>query len=238
MSLSPPVTIVLPAYNAADFIGAAVRSVRQQTFTDWTLMVIDDGSDDDTVKIAKAECEYDSRCIVMAREHRGITSVLRDAVAGISSPWIARLDADDAMTPTRLERQLRTAINGHYAVLGSATLERCKKNPGQRIVNYPTTDRECRDMLSGIWARSPFAHPSVLMDRKAVVAAGNYNPRWNLSQDLALFLEMARRPGFMGNLEQPLTVRTIHPKQRSNRAWRRRWDTYRINLNATIRRLA
>jgi hypothetical protein len=91
-------------------------------------------------------------------------------------------------------------------------------------------------MLAGFKPESPFAHPAVLMNREAVLAAGNYDAKYDLSQDLDLWLRMARRPGWLGNLDTPMTVRNIHSAQRSNRTWRRRWNSYRIALNTALHR--
>ena len=227
----PPVTVLLPAYNASQFLAEAIASVRAQSFKAWRMLIVDDGSEDDTLTIAKDSSDADNRISVLAIQHIGMSAALNIGVGMIKTPWIARLDADDRMEPDRLLKQLTVAVVGKYAVLGTATREVIYSTGSSRVVLYPETDKECSASLSGIRARSPFAHSSVLMAREAVLSVGNYDMRWDLCQDLALFMRIAKATIWkMGNLTAPLTTRFIHPGQRSARTWQRRWDTWNIIL--------
>ena len=101
----PLVTIVIPTWNRCELVQEAVASVRAQRFADWELVVVDDGSDDDTVE--RLAAIGDPRVRAIALPHSGNMSYLRNvgSAAG-SGPWLAFLDSDDLWLPQKLQRQL------------------------------------------------------------------------------------------------------------------------------------
>lgn len=104
---SPLVTVVTPAYNVAKYIGEAVDSVLQQTFRDFEYLVIDDGSDDNSVDIIKAHSADDPRFRLVAGEHRGLSAARNAGIREARGEYITFLDGDDRWHPKFLERQLR-----------------------------------------------------------------------------------------------------------------------------------
>ena len=104
---APLVSIVMPTFNRRELITKSIRSVVDQTFTDWELIVVDDGSTDDT--ITRIEAFRDPR-IVVVRQHR-IGNVARLRNLGVSASrgqFIAFLDSDDLWLPAKLETQVRS----------------------------------------------------------------------------------------------------------------------------------
>src|ERR1700758_2331993 len=100
----PQITVLMPAYNAGKYIREAIWSVLQQSFKNFELLVINDGSTDDTLSIALSF--HDPRIIVVNREHEGIAAALNTGLKLASAPYIARFDADDICLPNRLRTQL------------------------------------------------------------------------------------------------------------------------------------
>jgi glycosyltransferase involved in cell wall biosynthesis len=98
--MSVPVSVVIPALNAAATIGRAVASALRQTQTPYEVIVIDDGSTDDTAAAARA-----SGATLIATQHGGPAAARNAGVRAATQPWIAFLDADDAWLPAKLERQ-------------------------------------------------------------------------------------------------------------------------------------
>ncbi len=96
---SPRVSIVLPVWQAGETIRRAVESVISQTFNDWELIVVDDGSSDHTVSELKKIAAREPRLILEACRHQGVVAAANRAVALARGDYIARLDADDAMRP-------------------------------------------------------------------------------------------------------------------------------------------
>lgn len=105
------VSIIMPAYNASQFISESINSVINQTFTNWELIIIDDGSTDNTREIVQTFVVTDNR-IKYLWQQNGKQSKARNYGISISKGnWIAFLDADDFWLPEKLDRQLRTLLD-------------------------------------------------------------------------------------------------------------------------------
>lgn len=107
---APKVSVVMPAYKAAAFIGLAIDSVRAQTLQDWELIIVDDCSPDDTAAVAIAAAGGDPRIrLVKAAQNGGVARARNLGNSHATGDWIAVLDSDDAFEPTRLEALLAAA---------------------------------------------------------------------------------------------------------------------------------
>ena len=105
-SRSPLITVVLPVYNGEKYLSEAIDSILTQTFADFELITINDGSTDDSLQILRKYEQRDSRIRVIARENRGLATTLNDSVDIARGEWVARMDQDDIALPHRFERQL------------------------------------------------------------------------------------------------------------------------------------
>jgi glycosyltransferase involved in cell wall biosynthesis len=106
MTSTPAVSVVMPAFNAAEFLDEAIRSILDQTFRDFELIIINDGSNDDTASILQHYERADERLRVYHQENKGVISALNRACRLARGQYIARMDADDVSLPHRLERQV------------------------------------------------------------------------------------------------------------------------------------
>lgn len=97
---NPPVSIVLPMYNAAEYIKECVDSILMQTYSDFELLIIDDGSTDDSVEILE---KYDDQRIRLIKNEHNFIASLNLGLKESRGKYIARMDADDKMKPHRLE---------------------------------------------------------------------------------------------------------------------------------------
>ena len=104
MPTSPPLTVVLPAHNAEATIAPAIVSTLQQSYTDFELWVLENGSNDRTAEIARSFT--DPRVKVFVLGSVGFQGALQYAITNASSEWLARMDADDLMFPNRLQVQM------------------------------------------------------------------------------------------------------------------------------------
>ena len=100
----PAVSVIVPAYNCPADLARAVESVRAQTYRDFELIVVDDGSDDDTARVAERLAEGWDRMRVIRAPHRGLAAARNRAIAQMAGEWIALLDADDLWLPEKLQR--------------------------------------------------------------------------------------------------------------------------------------
>lgn len=129
----PIVSVIVPAYNNADFIGEAIDSLLQQTLRDIEIIVVDDGSDDETFAIAQSRAAKDSRVRIVRREQSsGHPGCARNAGLKIATgEYIALLDADDIALPTRLAVTI-AAMKSAHADIGFADMVRLDSRQGVR----------------------------------------------------------------------------------------------------------
>lgn len=91
----PRISVILPAYNAADFLDAAVQSVQAQSFTDWELIIVEDGAKDNTAAICDRLAADDARIRVIHKANAGVSAARNDGMDAACGELIAFLDADD-----------------------------------------------------------------------------------------------------------------------------------------------
>lgn len=108
------VSIITPAYNAGKWINDCIKSVLQQTYKNWEMIIVDDNSQDNTLDIIK-EFEYDSRIKYIKNEmNLGVANSRNKAINNAQGRYIAFLDSDDIWHPEKLEKQLEFMNENHY----------------------------------------------------------------------------------------------------------------------------
>ena len=103
------VSIVTASYNYENYIKETIESVLAQTFQDWEMIIVDDGSTDNSVNVIKEYCKRDSRIKLYNHENgmnRGLSATLQLGILKATSDWIAFLESDDTISPDYLERKL------------------------------------------------------------------------------------------------------------------------------------
>ncbi len=198
--ITPPIlTVLLPVHNAADTLDEALASLCAQSFGDFVILAVDDGSTDATRTALAVWQQREPRLRVLHLPHRGVAAALQSGLEAADTPLIARMDADDRAHPDRFARQV-AFLEAHpeVAVLGT----RARLHPegfrggGMAVYlawqNRLLTDEEIR---REIFIESPFVHPTVMFRREAVGAAGGYRAGpWLEDYDLwlRLYLQGAR----------------------------------------------
>lgn len=183
------VSVLLPCYNARDTLPEALDSLTEQTFQDFEVVVVDDGSTDNTQEILMKYCKKDSRFRTITQDHFGIIPALNNGLVACRAPLIARMDADDRSHPERLSRQI-TFLNQNPNIALVGCLVRAYPinhvREGFNIyldwLNRLVSHEEiCRE----IFIESPFPHPSVLFRKEDVLKVGGYQDRgWAEDYDL------------------------------------------------------
>ena len=106
----PLVSVIMPAYNAEKYIGEAIASVCAQTYKNWNLLILDDGSADRTVEIAESYAQQDARIQVLCNpQNMGVARTRNRGFDLAQGEWIALLDSDDRWRAQKLEKQLAVA---------------------------------------------------------------------------------------------------------------------------------
>lgn len=146
-SLKPRVSVITPAYNAARFLAETINSVRNQTVTDWELLVVDDGSTDGTVAIVERYAARDGRIRLLKQANLGPSSARNRAMRAARGAFFTFLDSDDQWLPGFLEHQLgvfaqhpETAlVTGTAYYLGGPLSGRTRRRPAD---GYPVLTLE------------------------------------------------------------------------------------------------
>ena len=102
----PAVSVLMPVFNAERYVGEAIESILCQSFADFEVVVIDDGSTDDSPNILAGLAARDSRLRVLRQGNSGVVAALNRGLKDCRAPLVARMDADDVAHPERLEQQL------------------------------------------------------------------------------------------------------------------------------------
>lgn len=203
------VSIILPTYNSAHTIKKAIESVLAQTYPDWELLVMDDGSTDNTQSVV-ANCN-DPRITYIKQEYNvGLQKTLNHSLALAKGTYIARIDADDVWNdPAKLQAQVSfLEANTEYVLVGTGVI--AIDTHGKEVNRYlfPKTDTSIR---SRILSRNCFAHSAVLF-RKEVAGEGySESPHVLHAEDYELWVRMGLR-GNIANIPAYMTTLTIAPE--------------------------
>jgi glycosyltransferase involved in cell wall biosynthesis len=187
-------TVVMPVYNAGPYVAEAVRSVLAQTYPDFVLHVIDDGSTDHTLAVAQWAAGRDRRVRVTSHANRGIANVMNAAVDEADTEWVACMHGDDVMLPRRLERQLAFVTENPDVEVASSIVDWIDDKG--RVLGRSRSDLTTRkDVERKLAAAKPiaFPHPAVMFRRSAVVEAGGYRQDFWPAEDTELWNRVADR---------------------------------------------
>ena len=204
MNPSPAISVVLPVYNAEAYVREAVESILAQTFTDFELIVINDGSTDDSGVILRELAARDARIVLVERPNDGLVSALNDGIESARAELIARMDADDVSMPERFALQhARMVQEPELAVLGSFFHIMDRGVGTVRLYDYsPLTPAAAMRFVEEHGC--PVHHPTVMMRRDAVLKAGGYRKAFCHAEDYDLWLRMSDLGYAIANLPQPL----------------------------------
>jgi cellulose synthase/poly-beta-1,6-N-acetylglucosamine synthase-like glycosyltransferase len=188
-NVNPIVSVVIPAYNAAQFLPATITSVQQQSFSDWELLIINDGSTDDTVAVIRQYQEIDHRIHLINQINQGVSTTRNLGVANSKGKFIAFLDADDQWLPNKLEQHLkhfqshpRLGVSFSQVEILTPTGE-----PTGQVSSSRLTNLKPEHLLS----ENPTTTTSNWVVRKEVFAqVGGFCPDMSYSEDLELLLRV------------------------------------------------
>jgi glycosyltransferase involved in cell wall biosynthesis len=221
----PTVSVVMSVYNSELYLAHALESILSQTFTDFELIVIDDGSTDGSAEILHSTS--DPRLRVVEQNNAGLTRSLNRGFALAKGEYVARIDADDTCLPGRLAAQVAYMDQHQATVLLGTAYRHVDLLRDRQVDIYPPREDEAlrRAMVSG----NPFCHSSVMVRRAAVVKEGGYDESFPYLQDYELWSRLAQ-VGELANLPQILVSRRYHAASLSND-----WRTELLRLSLFVR---
>ena len=217
------ISVIMGIYNCAHTLSEALDCIINQSYTNWELLMCDDGSVDDTVKVAETYVrKYPDKIILLKnRRNRGLNYTLNRCIKRANGNYIARMDGDDLCSLDRFEKEIKLL----------------QRNPGISIVS---TAMEFFDQ-NGIWGRNyvkkkpepidflkctPFVHAVCMVKKEAYEAVSGYSvkDRFLRVEDYHLWIKMYEK-GYRGmNIQEPL-----YQMRNDQKAMQRRKFKYRIN---------
>ncbi len=229
----PKVSVLIPAYNAEKYLGEAIDSILNQTFTDFECIIIDDCSTDSTWKIIQKYAKKDSRIVGVKNEKNlGIAGNLNKAISLSKGKYLARMDADDWTYPERFEKQVSFLdSNLEVGIVGGA-MEVYNESLDQVLYarSYYADDTSLRKY---IFKQSPFSHPCI-MYRKEVIQDNIYNDKLSPTEDYDFYFRVGKRYKFANLSDIVLKYRTSETQSSSAKANRQQYLTLYIRLKALV----
>ncbi len=203
-------SVVIPAYNAEHYIGAAIESILSQTYSEFELIIVDDGSTDSTLSVMEPYAKRDGRIRIVSQENGGISRATNRGIGECGSDWVALLDNDDIAAPRRLERQVASSRECPHVVAWATHLSAISSDG--RVLNVshggPRTDEDFIALRAR--GRSPvLLGTTFLLHKPTVLAAGGFDPRFDGCQDTDILDRMAAY-GPVLVVPEPLVWRRVH----------------------------
>jgi glycosyltransferase involved in cell wall biosynthesis len=186
---NPFVSVVMPVYNAGQYLRDAIDSILSQTYKDFEFIIIDDGSTDCSPDILKEFAGQDARIVILTNErNEGIVHALNRGIASAKGKYIVRMDADDISLPGRFIKQVEY-MEGHPStgVCGASLSYINAQGEDSGILRYGQPDRS-------LLLKTPLLHPTVII-RSSVLKEHNlaYIEKYRFAEDYFLWLQIARR---------------------------------------------
>jgi glycosyltransferase involved in cell wall biosynthesis len=205
MSNPPLVSVVVPVYNTERYISDTIESILKQTFTDFELIIIDDGSKDSSPEILQKLAAKDSRIRLTLRENRGIVRTRNDLLEQCRGKYMAVNDSDDLSMPDRLAKQV-AYLESHpdCVLLGSRVMLMDPFSSPVCVSGHKLDHAEIEEQLLGNGGGWALVQSAIMARVDVARKIGGYRgEEHNLAEDHDLFVRMAE-VGRVANLEEPL----------------------------------
>lgn len=213
--VAPQISVALPVYNAGRYLSDALDSILNQTFTDFELLIVNDGSSDGSSETLDQYARLDSRIRLWHRPNAGLVPALNFMLREARADLVARMDADDVAMPERFALQVASFAHDPNLVLVGGQIELIDK-VSRRIglLGQPLTHEEIDDChLRG---HTSVCHPTAMFRRGAVTDLGGYREKFMLAEDLDLWLRLAE-VGELRNLPELVLQYRVHDQSVSSK---------------------
>lgn len=204
------ISVVMPAFNSSNFIAKAIESILNQTFQDFELILVDDGSTDNTLEIMTHYKQQNNRIQIIQSKHVGCSSARNLGINQSKFPWIAVMDADDIALPNRLARQIEAAnANPKVVAWGTYVYHVNLKEEILSIQKHGllTEEEYYAQMKRG---DVPFViHPTSLIKKEILLRVGGYDPKFSDADDFELFDRLSDY-GPILVIPEPLLLYRLH----------------------------
>jgi glycosyltransferase involved in cell wall biosynthesis len=206
MGREPGLSVVIPTYNRADLLGDAIDSVLNQDWPELEVIVVDDGSTDQTPEVLAG---YRDRVRVIRQENAGESNARNTGIRAASHELVAQLDSDDTWLPGKLRRQMELFAGDPAPDVTFTAYTRCGDVPREDVVLTrweSTTEGALEQLLTG----SKINSSTMIATRSCLMSAGLYDETLNCAQDYDLELRIATQGYRIAYLPEPLAIYRVH----------------------------
>lgn len=203
------VTICMATWNRAEYIKGAITSVQKQSYKDWELIVVDDGSTDTTQEIIAELSAHDDRIkLVVHQQNQGIGPTRNHALREAHGEFLAVLDSDDEwLSREKLEEQVDfLRHNPRVVAVGTYASVINQSGDSMRSIQAPDVDSAIRTSILRV---NPFVHSSMLMRTASVREVGGYDETFAPLEDYDLWCKLGQQ-GELANLPEEMTAYRSH----------------------------
>jgi hypothetical protein len=196
----PKLSVIMPVYNGAPFLDQAVASILGQTFPDFELVILDDGSEDATPSLLRECAAKDARISVVSGGRRGLVATLNDGLRRARADIVARMDADDVAYPERFARQY-ARISGAQDLWVLGTRWDVIDAKGRRRAGPASIPTTAYAVAATMPRSNAVHHPTVMMRRDRILELGGYRAAYLHAEDYDLWLRVIEAGGRVENLD-------------------------------------
>lgn len=218
------ISIITPVYNAGAYIEKTIKSVLVQTYANWEMLIVDDCSTDNTVRIIEQYCELDKRIkLIKHQQNKGVAAARNTALAESRGNFVAFLDSDDMWFPTKLEKQLDFMLANDYVLTYTAYQKILNNEIKGKIITVPS-----KMTHKSIFYNTAIACLTVMINRKKV---GDFRmPLLNHTEDQCTWQSILERGYVAYGLNENLALyRVTSDSLTANKreSAKRQWNVYR-----------
>ena len=211
MRPSPLITVLVPVYNGDKYLQESLDSIARQTFRDFEVLLLDDGSTDKSPKIMRDFAENHDRVTIVRKSNTGLTDTLNTGLGHARGEWIVRLDQDDVSEPIRFEMQIGKIMqNKSLVLLGSNFQILDQYSRKTRKINLPTKHNELVRRLERL--KGFFPHSSAIYHKDTALSIGGYDQSAKFNEDWDLWLRLSE-VGQIGSVAKCLVTIRKHSLQ-------------------------
>jgi glycosyltransferase involved in cell wall biosynthesis len=224
------ISVIIPSYNSGKFLAEAIESVVNQTFGDIEIIVVNDGSTDDTERIVREWQQRDRRIKYINHQiNKGLAAARNTGIRAAKGQYIALLDADDVWLPQKLEVQLKLLEEGSEFVYSDRFYLIDDKRTNQSyFVSQDITpcQGKGRACLPALIKKSFLSSSTVIMDRKIIEQIGFYDKSLSASEDYDFWIRILYHDFKINFSFQPLIYQRYHRGQMRNDIFKMRLSRY------------
>jgi glycosyltransferase involved in cell wall biosynthesis len=209
----PLVSVIMPAYNAEKYIRDSIQSVLDQTYSNWELLVVDDGSTDKTADVVRQFAAQDSRIKYIFQQNGRQSKARNTGIAQSSGTLLAFLDSDDLWLPQKLERQLQTldATNVDVVYSNGVIIYEPGATPGSTDFPVVGGTIEGHRMFDLLLLMNFIPTQSVVVRSEIVRNAGPFDESYSVCEDYELWLRLAAHGALFHGMNEKLIKYRRHP---------------------------